>query len=103
MYETILNFFLSRPRRLVLMGQALLKIAGFAFVAGLIGRAVTAGLASVRNFQATEPGVLPLTALFPNLPTWWVPETILGFTAAAMLALMAVAMAKMGRKLERYQ
>lgn len=102
MYETILNFFLSRPRRLVLMGQTLLQIAGFAFVAGLIGRAVTTGLASVKHFQATEPGVLPLTALLPNLPTWWVPETILGFTAAAMLVLVAIAMAKMGRKLERY-
>ena len=101
MYETILAFFLTHPRRLVLMGQSLLELAGFIVVAGLIGRVVTTGLASVKHFQATEHGALPLTALLPNLPTWWVPETTLGFMAAAMLALMAVAMAKMGRKLER--
>lgn len=101
MYETILAFFLSRPRRLVLMGHSLLKLTGFIVVAGLIGRTVTTGLASMRHFQITEHGVLPLTALLPNLPTWWVPETTLGFTAAAMLALMAMVMAKMGRKLER--
>lgn len=102
MHEIMLTFFLLRPRRLVLMGQSLLKLAGFVVVAGLIGRVVTTGLASMRHFQTTEHGALPLTALLPNLPTWWVPETTLGFTAAAILALMAVAIAKMGHKLERY-
>ena len=91
MYEIILSFFLSHPHRLVLTGPSLVKLAGFIVVAGLIGRAVT-----------TAHGTLPPTALLPNLPMWRVLETTPGFTAAAMLAVTAIAMAKMGRKWERY-
>lgn len=102
MYAIVLNFFLLRPRRLVLMGQALLGLAGFAVVVGLIGSVVAASLASMKQIQATEHGVQPLAALLPNLPTWWIPETAMGFTTAVLLALLAIAMAEMGRKFERY-
>lgn len=67
-------------------GQALFSVGGFLVVAGVIGRAALAAL-GVARARAKLPPAESLSAIYPTLPTWWVPESLIGFLFALAVAI----------------
>ena len=67
------------PRRLVQGGLAMFFAGGFGLLLG--------GLAQLAPDGSRPP---LLADRFPGWPTWWVPESPAGYTAAAMLVCWGV-------------
>jgi hypothetical protein len=42
-----------------------------------------------------------LAMLYPSLPTWWVPESFLGYFACALTAVLGLALVQMGKAIDR--
>lgn len=86
MLERILDFLLCDPRRLVALGQAMLRAGAFLFIAGIAGATATT-IASVVSGTATRTRpVVELADLMAGFPVWWVPETAVGYGLALCCA-----------------
>ena len=95
--DLVLMFLLSRPHRLTAVGRALYRFAAFQVLAGVVAQAITSAL------RRTQPhGTWRwISDVFPGLPTWWIPETVLGMIAVTTLAALGLAVAYGGRQFER--
>lgn len=102
MLERIIDYFLGQPRRLLELGRALLNSAGVLFIAGMVGyTAVTVATAVARSVSKGANTVVTLADVLPAIPTWWVPESGLGFGLAAALGLVGAVALQTGRAYER--
>ncbi len=97
MSDLVLMFLLSRPHRVTLAGRVLYRFAAFQVLAGVIAQLLTTTL------RSTQPhGNYRLIAdVLPNLPTWWIPESVLGTIAVTTVAAIGLAIAYGGRQFER--
>lgn len=101
MFDTLIEFFLSRPARLVNAGRALFQIGATLIGAGLCGRVATAGLTAIQSISGRVASDSTLAALYPSLPTWWVPENALGYCSCSLVALAGLLLIQFGRTLRR--
>lgn len=101
MLEHLVDYFLTRPKRLVALGQMLARTGGFLAVLGVIAHAATKSLSVVRGMTGGDQTDPTLADLLPGLPTWWVPESAIGFGLAALLFLAGVVELRTGRMYER--
>ncbi|MFT3848534.1 MAG: hypothetical protein QM739_07575 [Propionivibrio sp.] len=101
MIETMFDFFLSRPTRLIAMGSVLIRAGAFLFIAGLAGRVATVSVQSLRSLISHASQPLSLSDLYPALPTSWVPETELGYGGAILIVLVGLAMRSFGKEYAR--
>ena len=83
-------WFARTPRRLVQGGLAMFFSGGFGLLLG--------GLAQLAP-DGSRPALL--ADRFPGWPTWWVPESPAGYTAAAMLVCWGVWSLGSGLRLAR--
>lgn len=81
---------LNPPSRLANLGRALMKAAITLLSIGLIAKAVLT-VASVPMKFTQQPPATSLSALFPGLPTWWVPESVLGFALVGTIFFVGYA------------
>jgi hypothetical protein len=100
MLERLVDYFLTQPKRLVGLGQALAQFGGFLLVGGVIANAATKSLSVVRGMVGDHTEST-LADLLPGLPTWWVPESAVGFALAVLLTLAGVVALHTGRLYER--
>lgn len=101
MLEHLLDYFLTRPKRLIALGRGLTRFGGFLVVLGVIAHAATKSLSMVRGVAGGYQTVPTLADLLPVLPTWWVPESAVGFASVALLILAGVVALRTGRVYER--
>ena len=97
MTDLVLMFLLSQPHRVTFVGRLLYRFAAFQILAGVIAQLLTIAL------RRTQPhGDYRLIAdVLPNLPTWWIPESVLGMIAVTTVAAIGLAIAYGGRQVER--
>lgn len=97
MTDLLLTFFLARPHHLTRIGRAVYRFAAFQVVAGVVAQIVTTAL------RQSHPngGYRWLSDVWPELPTWWIPETVVGMIAVTLLAAIGLATAYGGRRVER--
>jgi len=88
MFDTLTQWFPATPRRLVQAGLAMFFAGGAAMFLALLARLGGEGLAA-------------LGERFPELPTWLVPESPAGYTAAAMMVCWGVWAMGAGLRLAR--
>jgi hypothetical protein len=88
MFETLTQWFPATPRRLVQAGFAMFLAGGAAMFLALLAR-----------LGAGDLG--PLAERFPQLPTWFVPESPAGYTVAAMMVCWGVWAMGSGLRLAR--
>ena len=82
MYESLLNYYLNPPTRLVNAGKGLFsKGAGLLFV-GLIFRVGPIAISAATRLTEKTAEPLMLADMYPTIPTWWVPET--GFPSSTV-------------------
>lgn len=94
MFERMMDWFLGRGR-LRATGSLITRGAAFVLMVGAVCRLLT-------HLPLPKPGsVRPLAEVLPNLPTWWIPESGLGFVFVAAIAAYGVWLVFEGKKLDR--
>lgn len=101
MLEQLADYFISKPTRLILLGHLLFRISSAAVVVGLIGRVAVVGASALASFGGHPSGGVTLAGLYPNLPTWWVPESTLGFVATSVIGVAGLALVHIGKTWSR--
>lgn len=99
--EWITNYVFEHTGHVIAYGQGLLYLAGAGLIAGVLGN-VAIGAASIKA-SASKPSVTAntLANLYPDLPTWWVPETFPGALPYLLLGAAGISMVLYGRDIDR--
>ena len=101
MYEMLIEFFVARPSRLSAMGRAAFHLSGIVLLVGLCGRIATVGVSAIQGMGGAKPYEASLALLYPSLPTWWVPESFLGYGACVLVAVLGLLLVQMGKAIDR--
>lgn len=92
----------EHPERLVATGEIALYSAQALLLAGLLGNVATTTMSSLRVLGAkAAESSKSLAALYPDLPTWWVPESGGAFIACAAVLAAGLWMRYVGRRYQR--
>lgn len=102
MVDRLVDYFLGEPRRLVALGAALVRVAGFLLLAGVVGKAATTAVSAVKSLGGATRVDALLADVFPDYLSFWMPESVLGFGFALLLLAVGVAAARTGRTYQRY-
>jgi hypothetical protein len=95
------GYLLEDPKRMVTCARWFVCTGGSILIAGAIGKVATAGIAAILSIAHTVAPMPSLASLYPSIPTWWVPESVLGCIPAALLIVGGIALASIGRKIQR--
>jgi hypothetical protein len=101
MYEMLIEFFVAHPGRLSALGRALFQLSAVILLVGLGGRIATNGISAIQRMAGAMPRDTSLAMLYPSLPTWWVPESFLGYFACVLTAALGLALVQMGKAIDR--
>lgn len=100
MLNEITAWFLNPPRRLITTGRGLSSCGMILLVIGLAGQvALRAG--SIAQSMAKLQTSTKLSEIYPTLPTWFVPEGVLGFGFALFLVACGFWLQTVGKKYSR--
>ena len=100
--DEILGYFLEKPQRLISIGHAAFTAGMMVVVIGLVGFVAKTGMSSIQSLgKASGVAVPSLGQIYPDLWTWWVPETLTGAMPALVLAGFGIWLVMTGRKLVR--
>lgn len=102
MLDCLLGYFLTQPRRLIDWGRAVVVLAGFIAVVGVLARVATTAASVVRSLSGASEPASKVADLLPGLPTWWVPETVFGYGFVLLLFAAGVLAWQKGQKYERF-
>ncbi|MDO9074122.1 MAG: hypothetical protein Q7U73_12745 [Rubrivivax sp.] len=101
MLDSLVDYFLSEPRRMSLVGAFLARFASFLVVAGLVGQLAVTATESIKRLVPQAQAAVRLADVLPSYPSWWIPESALGFGGALLLLVAGLALARTGRVYER--
>ncbi len=102
MMDWLAAIFLERPRRLLEAGLLFAYLGGLWCMAGSAGVFATRAVGLVQHTVRAAAPSQRLADLYPGLPTWWVPESLLGAMPAIALVLVGLWLAAIGRRLLRF-
>lgn len=102
MFEKILDTFLQNPKRLVALGEVLIKLGYCLGIAGLVGKLATTAVGAITSMASRSANVDTLSEIYPSLPTAWVPESALGFVLTVLVLSLGLWLKHFGRQFERY-
>ena len=101
MYEMLIEFFIVRPGRLSALGRALFQVSAMILLVGLCGRVAITATSAIRAMAVSVPPDTSLAMLYPALPTWWVPESFLGYFACVLAAVLGLIFVQIGKTVDR--
>lgn len=101
MFERIYEYSLSEPRRLIGLGKNFIRAGGFILVLGAIGHAATVSVSVAQSLGKQMVNPQGLADLYPSIPTWFVPESIVGCVPAVLLMIIGFSIASLGERLKR--
>jgi hypothetical protein len=101
MLDLLPEFFLTEPKRLLSLGRAMARTGWFILLVGAIGHAATSATAAVHSIAKQTGLATTLADIYPSLPTWWVPESIVGCLPALMLLALGFWLGSLGKQLQR--
>lgn len=102
MLERLTDYFISKPRRLVALGAALVHAGGVLLVAGLVGQVATAGASAVKGLDGAARAEVAPSDVLPGYLSVWMPESAFGFAVAMLLLIAGLIAARTERVYERY-
>ena len=101
MYEMLIEFCIARPGRLSALGRALFQASAMIVLVGVCGHVAITATSAIRAMTVSAPTDTSLAMLYPSLPTWWVPESFLGYFACVLTAGLGVALSQIGKAIDR--
>ena len=102
MLEGLIDYFITKPRRLVTLGAALVRAGGFLLVTGLLGQVATTGASAVKGLGGAAPAKVALSEMLPGYLSVWMPESAFGYVMAILLLIAGLIAARSGCAYERY-
>lgn len=102
MFFRIQEYFLSEPDRLIRLGSSLTFVGGMLIVFALLGNVATGTIGVLGSLGGQGNTVKVLAEIYPSLPTWWIPETVIGAIPAISLAAIGGILGELGRRVKRY-
>lgn len=96
-------WWIEKPQRLIDLGRGTFTAGAMLLIAGLWGIMATR---SISIFALLAPSLQPqavktLADLYPELPTWWIPESAFAFIAVIILAILGFFAAIAGKQYKR--
>ena len=101
MYEMLIEFYIARPGRLSALGRALFQVSAMILLVGACGHVAITATSAIRVMAVYEPTNTSLAMLYPSLPTWWVPESLLGYFACVLTAVLGLTLVQMRKVIDR--
>lgn len=101
MYQMLIEFFIARPGRLSALGRALFQASAMIVLVGVCGHVAITATSAIRAMAVSAPTDTSLAMLYPSLPTWWVPESFLGYFACVLTAVLGLTLVQMGKAIDR--
>ena len=101
MLKKLVDFFLTRPKRLVALEQVLTSISSVLVVLGATAHGATKSLSLVSGIAGGRHTAPTLANLLLALPTRRVPESAIGFGLVTSLILAEVVALRAGRMYDR--
>lgn len=102
MLERIEDYFLEQPSRLISLGRFLFILGAGLIVAGLFGRLATTVPSIFSSMGGVQGAAKALADVYPTLPTWWVPESLVGCVPALILIGLGLWLVATGRRFLRF-
>ncbi|WP_416761849.1 hypothetical protein ACNI65_06280 [Roseateles sp. So40a] len=99
--ERLVDLLFSSPQRWMDWGRAVVFVSLGVLFLGLVARVALQGAAVVGSLAVGLNAPGRLSELLPSIPTWWVPETLSGFTLWLVIAAAGAMAARHGRYLKR--
>jgi hypothetical protein len=84
-YSRCMNWIFEQPKLAHLVGRGLSSFGGFLIVCGLIGHAGMLAINQTRSIGKLAP-LNGLADAYPMYPLWWVPEGLVGYAVAVVIA-----------------
>ncbi|MGA0609442.1 hypothetical protein [Caldimonas sp. KR1-144] len=100
--DRVIEYFLTEPRRLTSLGRALIRFGGGVLTIGAIGNVANAAVGIVQTMGKKLATEQTLATLYPSLPTWWIPESIVGCLPAVVAVITGIVLTQMGERLRAY-
>ncbi|MEC4718277.1 hypothetical protein RY831_03895 [Noviherbaspirillum sp. CPCC 100848] len=101
MLNQVDHYFHSKPNRISGAGRTLIRVGGFLFVMGIVGKALAVFLSAFQPLVQQPKATKTLTELYPTLPLWWVPETAFGFIGSGLLVVAGFCLVIYGQRTDR--
>lgn len=97
MMEDIFGWFYFKPSRILELGKAILYFGFGLLISGFIGM-VGVAIDRMPWVHASVGSLKELAEIYPDFPTWWIPESLFGFGFAVALIVIGFILAIRGKK-----
>lgn len=103
MFDKIADYFISEPRRMNAMGEVFFSLGAMLILAGVFSLFATTVISAV-TISSPQSTHVPqsLADLLPGIPTWWIPESIVGGLPAAGLCGFGLWLKIVAKKIRRF-
>lgn len=102
MLDSALSYFMSEPRRLENLGSALASMGAAILLFGLVGHVAVTAVGAVSGLAGQTHAVKSLAEIYSYLPTWWIPEGIVGGLSALLLTATGIWLNVTGKQIRRF-
>jgi hypothetical protein len=100
--DILFEFFYTRPSRIVSLGSGTFSLGSGLIIAGLIGAVGTTAINRLPTLAHSPVDTKTLAEIYPDLPTWWIPESSIGFFLSFVLAMIGVVVALHGKQVSKH-
>lgn len=102
MFDKIADYFITEPHRIDVMGEVLFRLGAALIFAGVVAHFATTAVSVVTMSMPNSTHVpQSLADLLPGIPTWWIPESIVGGLPAAGLCGLGFWLKVVAKKIRR--
>lgn len=101
MLERLTDYLYSEPGRIAGFGKLLALCGAFLLVLGAIGRLATGAINILPTLAQQLQTTKNLADIYPTLPLWWVPETLLGGALSVFLIAVGMCVFLHGKNVDR--
>lgn len=96
------EYFLCKPERLIRLGSSLAYLGGMLIVFALLGNVAKSAVSALGAIGGHAGTVKTLADIYPSLPTWWIPESIIGVLPAIFMIIAGLILSQFGKRIKYY-
>lgn len=101
MLVRIEEFLLNRPEWIIGLGRALAYFGWVLIMFALLGNVAKVATGTLLGLAGRASATKTLADIYPSLPTWWIPESIVGALPAIFMVITGLIILQFGRQLKR--
>lgn len=102
MLEQITFFFISKPKRMIFVGELLFKAGAAIIVLAFLANVGTSAIEHIGGLTGQPATAKSLAEIYPTLPTWWIPESFVGAIPAIFMVITGLWLIVSGRQINKH-